>query len=143
MTRPTPRRCDVCGHAFTPRRKSTARLCGSACKQRAYRRRQAQARLDQLKAAIEPAVLLEWAHDDPLLALDLAIREFEIRRGAIGNAEAPVLIVRGFQPRLAGPSRNQRSANSPNVTTAARSPGQRGRGARAARPLGGLGETQR
>lgn len=34
-----PRPCSVCGASFVPRRKSTARLCSSACKQRAYRRR--------------------------------------------------------------------------------------------------------
>jgi hypothetical protein len=84
-TRPAPRRCEVCGEEFTPRRKSTARLCGSGCKQKLYRGRQAQARLDALEERIEPAVLLEWAHDDPLLALDLAIRECELRRGLVAT----------------------------------------------------------
>jgi hypothetical protein len=35
----SPRPCSVCGASFIPRRKSTACLCSSACKQRAYRGR--------------------------------------------------------------------------------------------------------
>jgi hypothetical protein len=36
---PAARPCEICGRDFTPRRRSNARLCSSACKQRAYRRR--------------------------------------------------------------------------------------------------------
>jgi len=79
-SRPSPRTCEVCGEPFTPRRRSNATLCGSACKQKAYRRRQAQLRF-ALEKRIEPAKLLEWANDDPELALDAAIEGFrEIRR---------------------------------------------------------------
>lgn len=76
----TSRPCEVCGERFTPQRRSDARLCGSACKQKAYRLRRKQERIAALETAIEPAVFLEAAGGDPLLALDLAIRAPEIRR---------------------------------------------------------------
>lgn len=50
----SPRACEVCGGTFTPRRRSNARLCGPACKQKAYRRRRAD--LKPLSVTLTPTV---------------------------------------------------------------------------------------
>jgi len=80
------RPCKVCGELFIPKRKSTARTCSTACKQRAYRQRLAKARVAALSLTVEPAVYLDAADGCPLLALDLAMREREIRLLAEGRA---------------------------------------------------------
>jgi hypothetical protein len=71
--------CEVCGQWFISRR-SDARTCGNRCRQQAFRDRQAEERLAALEVAIEPQVFLDAADGDPLLALDLAIREPQIRQ---------------------------------------------------------------
>jgi hypothetical protein len=56
---PAPRLCAVCGRAFTPRRKSTARLCSSACKQAAYRKRLRARVTDSCSSESRPPLTFE------------------------------------------------------------------------------------
>lgn len=54
-----PRPCEVCGEPFTPRRKSTARICGDACRQKLRRRLKAERK----QAEREQAQEQEWTPD--------------------------------------------------------------------------------
>jgi hypothetical protein len=58
----TERACEVCGEQFTPRRRSDARLCGPACKQRAYRlRRTAEKPQSVTPTPLTPSIR-SWLH---------------------------------------------------------------------------------
>jgi predicted nucleic acid-binding Zn ribbon protein len=76
--------CEVCGGKFASSR-SDARICSNRCRQRAFRNRRTQERVAALAATLDSSVFFEAADGDPLLALDLAIREPEIRH-AFGMA---------------------------------------------------------
>jgi hypothetical protein len=60
---PAPRACEECEREFTPRRRSNARLCGAACKQKAYRRRKSLSvtREHPVRLTFE---LRDWLHKE-------------------------------------------------------------------------------
>jgi hypothetical protein len=50
--------CAVCGREFQPRRRSDARTCSNACRQRAYRERKDRVELEALVLRHEKALPL-------------------------------------------------------------------------------------
>jgi hypothetical protein len=79
------RPCEECGRDFAPRRRSNARLCGAACKQKAYRRRRADRERRLLQRSEGACELVREGELDAALALSLVVwpsEELEALAGA-------------------------------------------------------------